>query len=91
LWQTEANKRRRSPNLAENSVLPYRIVLAVASLGLGVRYLFDPDAEVLGRVILAVVLLGSFLAPASPVGQAVAIVAQLTVCLFVLFRLKINA
>jgi len=72
-------------------VLPYRIVLAVASLGLGVRYLFDPDAAALGRVILAAVLLGSFFAPASPLGQAVAIVAQLTVCLFVLFRLKANA
>jgi len=42
-------------------------------------------------MILAVVLLGSFFAPASPVGQAVAIVAQLTVSLFVLFRLKVNA
>jgi len=55
------------------------------------RYLFDTDAAVLGRIILAVVVLGSFLAPASPVGQAVAILAQLTVCLFVLFRLKVNA
>jgi len=72
-------------------VLPYRIVLAVASLGLGARYLFDTDAAVLGRTILAVVLLGSFVAPASPVGQAVAIVAQLTVCLYVLFTPTVDA
>ena len=72
-------------------MLTYRTVLTVAALGLGVRYLFHADATVLWRAILAVILFASFFVPDSPVGQVVGIVVQLTLSLFVLFRLKMNA
>jgi hypothetical protein len=71
--------------------MPYRTVLTLASIGLGLRYVFDFEASIVSRAVLAAIVLVSLVIPDRPVGQIVGILIQLGVSLFVLFRLRLKA
>ena len=68
--------------------MPYRTILTLAAIVFAVRYVIDPDASVAGRLIVAVLVIGSFVLPNSIAGQVAAVLAQLGVSLFVIFRLR---
>ena len=70
-------------------MLSYQSVLSVACVVLALRYVFDSEASVLGRVVIAAITISAFLMPSSPAGQAVSIVSQLGVALFSLLRLRV--
>lgn len=66
--------------------MAYRVVLTLACLILTMHYLLDAEAAVRGRLVVGVVTVSSFFLPGGLTGDIVAIVLQLSVCVFVLFR-----
>ncbi|HET9370216.1 MAG TPA: hypothetical protein VFO19_08200 [Vicinamibacterales bacterium] len=69
----------------------YRAILHIACIVLAARYAFDPDASVVGRVVVGAVTIVSLLLPPGLWTEIVSVVSQLAVSLFVLLRAKLAA
>ena len=67
--------------------MAYGLILAVAAVLLAIRFALDQEAAPALRVLLAAVVAGTFVVPASTPALGISItLVRLTVCLFILLR-----
>lgn len=72
--------------------MPYALIPMLAAVGLGIRYLFLPDASARSRIIVAsAVLLSIAIWWYFPKWMVAATLLQVGVSIFVLLYLKVNS